>query len=341
LIVSEWIEGTSVARWLRFQTSERTVPWQLGVAIAVEVLRGLVGPHACDPPLCHEGLGVHSVRIATDGTVKLIRFGVASALAVRGTAHRRLEELGVRTPSPELLGGGAATVASDIFAVGALLYEMIAGQPPFDAPIGDERDAQIAAAEPPDLSVLREDVPPLLVSLIERALRREPIARFDSATTMIRALTQLLRTEMEPSSPEAVAASVHASLSPRIALPTGIPDQSTIHVEIEELTVMPTIVVGDAREAQLIEEPDSVEGRGIPDQSSEAEPLPLTRPSTENVAQMQRIAGLMPQKTEYLDDELVDRLTVPENIGLKAQRTEVLDSDQVDRLTLPDSKKPR
>ncbi|HJL19432.1 MAG TPA: protein kinase, partial [Sandaracinaceae bacterium LLY-WYZ-13_1] len=229
-VISEWIAGVSLRRWIAAHAEP--VPWPLAVEVAIEALRGLVDAHARTPALCHDGLCSAAVRIARDGTVKLTRFGAATALATTGMGRRRLEELGLRHPAPELVTGGDAGPSTDQLGVGALLYEMLAGAPPYPPEPGPERDAQVTG-EPPDLATARPDVPPLLVALVERALSPEPEARFGSVTEMAQALARLLRSHPEPTGPEVLAASLQglerdaaAAEAPAFAAPIEVDDET-------------------------------------------------------------------------------------------------------------------
>ncbi len=366
-VVSEWIEGISLRRWVAAHVREgERVPWPLAAAIAIEVLRALSSAHAGTPPLCHEGVSGRSVRLSRGGTVKLTRFGVAPALAVRGAGRRELEELGLLVPAPELIAGESVRPSSDLFAVGALLFEMIAGQPPFGAQASEVRDAAIRSGELTDLSAVRADVPPILIAHVERALAVSPEARFESAATMIRALARVLQAEVEPSGPEALAASVNAVLDrPKpAARPQGLAEQPTMHVDVSELTVMPRSRPEEAQpreEAEPKEEGErprryrfgykerraAVAARagqpGLASEESEAMPLPLTRKVDEPEPKKQPL-GLAPQRTEFLDAEQVERLTI-EKIekprGLAPQKTEFLDAEQVERLTIPEGRKTK
>lgn len=368
-VVSEWIEGISLRRWISAHAREgQQVPWPLAAAIAIEVLRALASAHAGTPPLCHEGVSARSVRLARSGTVKLTRFGVAPALAVRGTGRRELEELGLLTAVPELIAGESVRPSADLFAVGALLFEILTAQPPFGAQPGEARDAAVRAGELPDLSAVRADVPPILIAQIERALAVAPEARFESAAAMIRALARILQAEVEPSGPEAVAASVAAVLDrPKpSARPQGLSEQRTMHVDLSELTVLPRSGSTEAEppEQPEPEEPEAKEEgarpqryrfgykerqraaatraaeQGLTKEESEALPLPLTKKTDEPETKKPR--GLAPQRTEFLDADQVDRLTIEKlakPAGLAPQKTEFLDADQVERLTIPDGRK--
>lgn len=348
LVVSEWIGGISLRRWLAARARDGApVPWQLATAIGVEVLRALVSAHACTPPLCHEGIGPGCVRLARSGAVKVTRFGVAAALAVRGAGRRELEELSLLVPAPELLGGGSVTPSADVFGVGALLFEMLAGEPPFGAEPGDARDAAVRAGELPDLASSRADVPPILVAQIERALAPSPEARFPSAEAMLDALVRILQSEVEATGPEAIAAEVSAVLDrPKpSARPQGLADQRTMHVDLAELTILPSASIerepsesprgeenGEPARPQRYrfgykERRAALAARGEPKlarEESETAPLPLTRKSDGARLAAERPEagerpgggapkGLAPQRTEFLDEEQLRRLTIPDD----------------------------
>ncbi len=333
-VVSEWIEGISAARWL---DEHGPLSWTAAAAVAVEVLRGLIGPHACSPPLCHEAISPRTVRVATDGTVKLVRFGVASALAMRGVPHRNLEELRVRQPAPERLEGQPATGGSDVFGVGALLFELVTGRTPFEGPPGRARDSLVRVGEFPDMSILRPDLAAPFVTLIERALRPDPAGRYESASVMLHALTQLLRAEAEPADREALSATVRALQQSRDARPFGLSEQRTMHVELAELVPMASeeapaleIMSSEIDAASLTSE----EAPAVDVTTPDAAPLPLTRRASP--------LGLSEQRTEVLDGEQLDRLTIPEHVrprGLVRHKTEQLDADLLDQLIIPESSK--
>ena len=389
LLVSEWIEGVSLTRWIAAQGA--AAPGPLAVEIAIEALRGLADAHARTPPLTHDGLAPASVRIARDGTVKLTRFGVAGALGAIGLGRRKMEEMGVRHPAPELVAGEAPEPATDLFGVGALIFEMLTGRPAYEGEPSAERDLRVTG-EPPDLARARPDVPPLLVALVERAMRLEAGERFASSAEMARALAQLLRSHPEPTGPEvlaaslssldaapaareprdedaedgagaaALAASVQAMLgaSAQKKRPQGLAgtEQRTMHVDTTELIEVSGRAEGAPAEIVPSEPPPAdeekprryrfdkkertasasaeraktrpPEQKGLEPQDSEAEPLPLVP---------KRPKGLSPAKTELLDEDQVDRLTLPDAVrprpkGLSPAKTEFLDEDQVDQLKI-------
>ncbi|MCA9605202.1 MAG: protein kinase, partial [Myxococcales bacterium] len=198
-VVTEWIDGLSLAGFLG--TYEHP-PWTLVTRVLVGLLDGLHRLHTIDPPLVHRGVSASAVRISIDGAVKLTRTGVAGGLAAIGEGRTESEAAGLMHVAPELLDGHGATPATDVFGLGALALEALAAGPPF---VGGDLD------EPRDLASVRKDVPPLLVSLVERALRPEPGDRFESADEMARALERLLHAEPTPIDASSLARAVRGA----------------------------------------------------------------------------------------------------------------------------------
>lgn len=127
--------------------------------------------------------------------VKLADFGIAKAVSDATVGLTRVGQV-IGTPkylSPEQVKGERATGQSDLYAAGVVLYEMLAGRPPF------ERDSALSLAlahredEPPPLSDLRPDLNPALVALVHRALSKDPADRPADANEMRDALIAAAR----------------------------------------------------------------------------------------------------------------------------------------------------
>ncbi len=184
-IVMELVEGESLQAKL-----EATSPY-LGVdrteEIAVQVLAGL--GHAHGKGIVHRDIKPANILITADGTAKLVDFGIARAAADAKRVTTMGEFMG--TPayaSPEQLDARSATAATDLYSVGCVLYECLAGHPPFEAEIPVGVIAQHLQATPRSLRADRPEVPPALETLVLRALEKDPGRRFSSADDMSRAL---------------------------------------------------------------------------------------------------------------------------------------------------------
>jgi tRNA A-37 threonylcarbamoyl transferase component Bud32 len=154
------------------------------IAIGTDILAGLGAVHERD--LVHCDVKSSNVMLAAGSAAKLIDFGIATAPHGGTDAATSIGSLSFM--SPEQLHGEALTPASDLFSLGAVLYEALTGRPPYPGSTPQEVSAahQGAAVQPP--SSLVHDVPKRLDAAILQALRRDPVARFHSARAMAVAL---------------------------------------------------------------------------------------------------------------------------------------------------------
>jgi len=167
------------------------------VDLAVQILRGL--EHAHRRGLIHRDLKPENVFVGHDDdgreVAKLVDFGIVKMLA-QGTGVKTLTRAGLvfgtpRYMSPEQVTGGKIDERTDLYAVGVLLYEMIAGIPPFDAEdVGMLMRMQILA----DVPALPETVPPAVVEVVGKLLEKSPNDRPKSAKEVRESLELALRT---------------------------------------------------------------------------------------------------------------------------------------------------
>jgi len=129
----------------------------------------------------HRDIKPANLFILPDGTVKLLDFGVAKLMT--STLTRQGDVLGsVSYMSPEQVSGSESIDGrSDIFSVGVMLYEMLAGRKPFKGETPTATIVQILREDPPALEKLVPGIPPRLVAALKRALAKEPADRFPTA----------------------------------------------------------------------------------------------------------------------------------------------------------------
>jgi len=159
------------------------------VTVATEVLGALAAAHAVG--LIHRDVKPGNILLGADGRAKVADFGIAKSLEAGGGDDLTSTGQLLGTPAylaPERLDGAAASPRSDLWAVGVVLYEALAGFKPFGGatPLAVARSVTTGTHRP--LSEVRPDLDPGLVATVERAMATDPSARFASADEMASAL---------------------------------------------------------------------------------------------------------------------------------------------------------
>jgi eukaryotic-like serine/threonine-protein kinase len=182
-VVMERLSG----RTLRDELADGPMPPERVHNVGLQVLRALAAAHELG--IVHRDVKPGNILDAGVGTWKVADFGIAKWVHAEETLTGTGELLG--SPSylaPERIDGQQAGPASDLYAVGVLLYESLTGRKPFE---GDDPFALAAAIrdgryEPPTAIDAHAD--PRIVAVIERAMRRDPAERYESAEAMAAAL---------------------------------------------------------------------------------------------------------------------------------------------------------
>jgi serine/threonine protein kinase len=180
----EYLPGRTLKE---IEDEEKTLPLGRGLAIGKKICRGLAAAHRIG--VLHRDLKPENVIVGTDGTPRLMDFGIAVETAVyRGEK----EDTVPGTPqflAPELLRGDAPGIRTDIYAMGVLLYEMFTGQVPFDDPDTAKLVRRVISEAPPKAETLRPDLPPELLGILDRAISKDPEARFPDADSLADAMS--------------------------------------------------------------------------------------------------------------------------------------------------------
>src|SRR5688572_482247 len=179
-IVSELLEGRS----FREALSEGALPWRKAVAYARQVAEGLAAAH--DKGIVHRDVKPENVFVTSDGRVKILDFGIAKLTAAEelpvpawsATDTAAGSVLGTAAyMSPEQIRGEALDARSDLFSVGAILYEMLVGRAAF----ARSTPAETMAAVLKEFPHVSANVSPGLARIVSRCLEKAPEARFQSA----------------------------------------------------------------------------------------------------------------------------------------------------------------
>jgi tRNA A-37 threonylcarbamoyl transferase component Bud32 len=157
------------------------------VGLARQLLAGLGAIHAVG--LLHLRLTPRTVLIGDDGVVRLTHVGIASLAGTDDGSERGAAVEVARYLAPELIEGGDVYEGTDLYAVGAILFEALTGRPPFP---GDNavlvRFAQVQAPPPVPSRVVTTGIPPELDAAVLCALAKDPARRYADARAMAAAL---------------------------------------------------------------------------------------------------------------------------------------------------------
>jgi serine/threonine protein kinase len=182
-IVMEYVDGHSCAELLR---DRGPMPPRDAVEILTQACRGLDYAHRNG--VVHRDVKPGNLMVNTDGVVKLADFGIAKA-AEQSDITKVGSVLGTAAYlSPEQARGEPAGPASDIYALGVVCYQLMAGKLPYEAASLTDLARLQESAPPPRLSDEVRDVPPALAAAVSRALARDPERRYADAAEMEDAL---------------------------------------------------------------------------------------------------------------------------------------------------------
>jgi serine/threonine protein kinase/tetratricopeptide (TPR) repeat protein len=271
-VVTELLRGETIReRLLRGE-----VPWKKAISIAAEMADGLGAAHARG--IIHRDLKPDNVFLTDDGRVKILDFGLA-----RNVTPLREDQEGVPTAeiaqktepgtlvgtvgyvSPEQIRGFPATQASDIFAVGCVLYEMLTGRRAFARDTAAETMTAILKDEPQELADGPQQIPFELARIVERCMAKNPAERFQSASDLAFALRALSASgSMEFARPRRrwwsqplVATALFVALALiagllYLRMPTGVSSGEERSSEIKSLAVMPFAGSGESADAEYL-----------------------------------------------------------------------------------------
>jgi len=195
-LVSELLDGLT----LRQRLSEGALPQRKTVEYGVQIAKGLAAAH--DKGVVHRDLKPANLFVTKDGRAKILDFGLAkmadaaapvetSAPTLNGGTDPGVVMGTVGYMSPEQVRGQHADHRSDIFAFGAVLYEMLSGKRAFHKPTSAETMAAIMNEDPPAITQAGQTVSPALQRVVQRCLEKSPEQRFQSASDLAFALEAL------------------------------------------------------------------------------------------------------------------------------------------------------
>ncbi|HVT59075.1 MAG TPA: protein kinase [Thermoanaerobaculia bacterium] len=184
--VTELLEGGT----LRERLKGGPLPFRKAVDYAAQIARGLAAAH--ERGIVHRDLKPENLFITKDGRVKILDFGIARHTSITDSATLGAGPAASGTTpgsilgtlgymSPEQVRGLPADHRSDLFALGVVLYEMLAGRRAFLGVSTADTLSAILHEEPPDLGEMHGHLPPALLRILRHCLEKDPEARVQSA----------------------------------------------------------------------------------------------------------------------------------------------------------------
>jgi serine/threonine-protein kinase len=312
-IVMEYVDGAdlkAVVDYLR--TAGRSFPVEIAVLIAVRICEGLTYAHELvgtdDKPLhiVHRDMSPPNILITKFGEVKIVDFGLAKASSQLEKSEPGIIKGKFSYLSPEAALGEEVDHRTDIFAVGIILWELLAGKRLF---LGDTDFAtvkQVQQANVPALAAQRKDVPEELDRIIRRALAKDMNVRYSSARDLGRDLTSFLYRYGKPVSSFDIAELVRGAMAVR---KKATPNKASIIDKLIEEALFEFTSLQDGKggspaqaTAPKPDEPLKLGFEDIGNWADEMSSVPAAKPTREEINLRQTISGIQIGNLSALED---------------------------------------
>ena len=198
-IVMEFVEGRTLKEIIR-SYNEEPMPMSRALDLVIQVCNGIGYAHRAN--LVHCDVKPQNVIVTVDDQVKVADFGIARAISTATQVQQVSQVWG--TPqyfSPEQAAGETPTPASDVYAIGIILFEMLTGQLPFAAESHTAMALKHLHTPPPLVSELNPAIPSQLAQIINKLLAKEPAGRYRTAGQLGRILSTYRQRSQEETGP--------------------------------------------------------------------------------------------------------------------------------------------
>lgn len=182
-MVMEYVEGTNLDDLLK---QHKSLPAEFIVPVFVQALEGL--QHAHRKNIFHRDIKPSNIMLTPDGVVKLMDFGIAKVAGEQKMTQVNKIVGTVEFMAPELIQGRDASNASDIYAAGVTMYEMLSGKLPFESDTDFNLMQAILKERVKSPEKLNASIPKALGDIIMKALEKNPASRYEDARAFQRAL---------------------------------------------------------------------------------------------------------------------------------------------------------
>ena len=187
-IVMELIKGKTLKEIIN---KDGSISWKWAVNIAIQIDSALEEAHKHG--IIHRDIKPHNIIITEDGTAKVTDFGIAKAVSNSTITAFGTTIGSVHYFSPEQAKGGVTDARSDLYSLGVVMYEMLTGKVPFDADTPVSVALMHMQEKPKEPIELHSDIPMAVNQIVIKAMRKDPIERYQTATEMLKDLSEALK----------------------------------------------------------------------------------------------------------------------------------------------------
>ncbi len=237
----EYVDGETLTARLK---RDKRIPWQEVIDYCLQICRALKAAH--NTGIIHRDLKPSNLMISSDGTIKLADFGVAQVFAsqkltitggIVGTAEYM---------SPEQAKGQRATKKSDLYSLGAVMYVMLTGRPPFSGKSSLDviHKHQFGVFDRPGL--IATDMPRQLEEIVCKLLEKDPDKRYPDSYVLSLRLAEVQKRFAWQAAQNAAAESPAGSASSSIPNLNDATEAGKLARDADEVPLAPTVLIPDA-----------------------------------------------------------------------------------------------
>ena len=187
-LVMEYVRGRTLKEVIKQKGALKPA---VAAQIAIRILSAL--QHAHKNGIIHRDIKPQNILVHSDGLIKVGDFGIARVVGSNTISTDDIVMGSVHYFSPEQAKGEPVTVASDLYSVGVVLYEMLTGRPPFDGETSIAIAMQHIGSKAQPIHEIYPSVPPAVERVVEKAMEKRPERRYQSALEMAQDLQRALQ----------------------------------------------------------------------------------------------------------------------------------------------------
>jgi hypothetical protein len=195
-LVMEFIRGESLKKRI-----DRLGPLPVPVALHITRQIGAALDHARQKQIIHRDVKPENILVNEEGLAKLTDFGLAKSITNTGRSGLTRPGEGMGTlpymPPEQIEDALTADHRSDVYSLGATLYHMLTGKKPFSAKSNMDFFMKILKEDPPPITEFRQDVPPIVVNMVTKCMRKKREDRYQTTGELVTAIGYLLSADYE------------------------------------------------------------------------------------------------------------------------------------------------